>query len=199
MPSKSTPKPPSAGSAKAPGSSAPAAAPASSPGSGSAAPPAAVDCKAHLRKLFLDGDLSSGAGLPEGCLLADTDAAFGDKHTDGRGRRGTFREYRVPQQEHTVRVFHQRDRVSLVDLGYPKLRQRPDALLAALGKPSAELVAHMGWQESVYLDRGITIAITEDGKRKQVSHLFAYVPTTMDDYVDRLGGKDDWVRKFPRR
>jgi len=23
--------------------------------------------------------------------------------------------------------------------------------------------------------------------------------TTMDDYVNRLGGKDDWVRKFPRR
>lgn len=212
MPSKSTPKPPRAGSGKGSGSAAPtgaAAAPASSPstGAGSAAAPAAgsaapaakVDCTAHLRTLFLDGDLASGAGLPEGCLLADTDAAFGDKHSDGRGRRGTFREYRVREQEHTVRVFHQRDRVSLVDLGYPKLRQRPDALLAALGKPSAELVAHMGWQESVYLDRGITIAITEDGKTKQVSHLFVYAPTTMDDYVNRLGGKDDWVRKFPRR
>src|ERR1044071_6015722 len=204
MPSKSTPKPPSAGSAKAPSEA--AAAPASSPGAGSAATPAGsaapaakLDCKAHLRTLFHDGDLSSGAGLPDGCLLADTDAAFGDKHSDGPGRRGTFREYRIAQQEHTVRVFHNRDRVSLVDLGYPKLRQRPDALLAALGKPSAELVAHMGWQESVYLDRGLTIAITEDGKRKQVSHLFAYAPTTMDDYVDRLGGKDDWVRKFPRR
>lgn len=186
MPTKSgTPKPPST-SAKA---SPPAAA-------NAAAKP---DCATHLRTVFLDGDLSAGTGLPDGCTLAEADAAFGDKRSDGRGRRGTFREYRVTQQDRPVRVFHQRDRVTLVDLGYPRLRQRPDALLAALGDPSAELVAHMGWNEAVYLDRGITVALTQDGKTKQVSHLFLYAPTTMDDYVNRLGGKDDWVRKFPRR
>ncbi len=53
----------------------------------------------------------------------------------------------------------------------------------------------MAWPEWVYLDRGITLAIVDE----QVSHLFLYAPTTMQDHLDWLGGQDDWIERRPRR
>ncbi len=54
----------------------------------------------------------------------------------------------------------------------------------------------------MYVDRGLTITVGgkfETPPNPRVSYLFVYVPTTLDDYVGRLGGKDEWVRRFPIR
>lgn len=96
------------------------------------------------------------------------------------------------------------DCVILIDVAHPDVRDTPDALAARLGAPTTSLPARNNptHEDLVYLDRGLTITVGgkfETPPNPRVSYLFVYAPTPLDDYVGRLGGKDEWVRRFPVR
>jgi hypothetical protein len=57
-------------------------------------------------------------------------------------------------------------------------------------------------EEWLYPARGLTLAVgngLDDASDAppHVSWFAAYPPTTLDDYVQRLGGKDPWVTRRP--
>lgn len=168
---------------------------------------ATPSCADTLRALVVDGDLSSGKGLPAGCSIADADRALGSNVEDGSGRlssRGRrWRKYRLAGDS-VARVWLDGDRILLVAVSHSVVSELPDAIRVRLGEPSAIFEArhnptHKDW---VYPDRGLTITVGgkyETPPRPHVSYLFVYAPTTLDLYVSELGGKDAWVIRRPQR
>jgi hypothetical protein len=166
-------------------------------------------CASLLRQLVREGNLASGRGLTADCKKADADDALGTAEV-GRGRLSNaervWRKYQLGGDA-VARVWLDDDgeRIILVDVSHPTVSEAPDALRARLGEPAAKYQGRNNptHEEWVYPDRGLTITIGglyETPKNPRVSYLFVYAPTTLDDYVGRLGGKDEWViRRPPRR
>jgi hypothetical protein len=165
-------------------------------------------CADRLRALVLLGDLSSGNGLPVPCARADADAAFGANGEAGQGRLSGFSrswmKYRIAG-DGVARVWlGEHDEVLLVDVAHPPIVEKPSELRQRLGEPALAIPARHDptHEEWIYPDRGLTVAVGNEGDdaaTAHVSYLFVYAPTTLDDYVDRLGGKDAWVVRRPHR
>lgn len=169
---------------------------------------AATGCAQLLRQIVREGDLSSGRGLGPDCRKADADQALGGAEL-GRGRLSnverSWRKYQLGGDA-VARVWldDDGDRIILVDVSHPPVREAPDALGARLGEPAAKFEGRNNptHEEWVYPDRGLTITVGglfDTPKNPRVSYLFVYAPTTLDDYVGRLGGKDEWVIRRPLR
>lgn len=167
-------------------------------------------CSDRIRALVLDGDLSGGHGLPAGCTRADAQQVLGAAGTPGSGAltglTHAWLAYDRPGTEAKVRVWLDDDRVILIDVRRPVVAQRPDALRRALGEPAERIQARIDptHEEWIYPDRGLTIAVGKGlddaaDAPPHVSWFAAYPPTTLDDYVKRLGGKDEWVIRRPVR
>jgi hypothetical protein len=96
------------------------------------------------------------------------------------------------------------DEILLVDVAHPQVAEPPAALRQRLGEPALTIPARHSptHEEWIYPDHGITIAVGSAGDETatvRVSYLFVYAPTTLDDYMSRLGGKDSWVIRRPQR
>jgi hypothetical protein len=172
-------------------------------------PEARTSCADILRALVVDGNLSGGRGLSPDveCGRAEVERAFGSGFEEGHGAlsntQRSWLKWRLGGDT-VARAWFDGDRVILVDVAHPNVRESPDALTARLGEPSTTLPARNNptHKDRVYVDRGLTITVGglyETPPNPHVSYLFIYAPTTLDDYVGRLGGKDEWVRRFPIR
>ena len=166
----------------------------------------ASDCGRALRALIVEGDLASGHGLPTGCTRAEVEGALGAKGTPGSGRLSRLVHPWVKYAlggDTEARVWYDRDTVILIDVGDPRVRQSVDELSALLGAPEEIIDARVNGAHSewIFASRGLTVAVApaEDAAASWVSWLFLYPPTTLDDYVQRLGGKDEWVKRRPAR
>ena len=170
--------------------------------------PSTTACADRLRTLVVAGDLSSGTGLPAKCLRADAETAFGASGEPGQGRlsglSSSWVKYRIAD-DGVVRVWlGEHDEILLIDMAHPQVAEAPAALRRRLGEPAMTIPARHDptHEEWIYPDRGITVAVGNEGDdaaTATVSYLFVYAPTTLDDYVGRLGGKDAWVIRRPHR
>ena len=168
----------------------------------------AVSCRDRLRALVVAGDLSSGSGLNTPCTRSDAEAVFGAAGEPGQGRLSGFSRswlrYRL-SDDTTARVWlGEHDEILLVDVAHPKIAESPADLRRRLGDPATTIPARHDptHEEWIFPDRGITLAVGNEGddtSTVKVSYLFIYAPTTLDDYVKRLGGKDSWVIRRPMR
>lgn len=167
-------------------------------------------CSDRIRALVLDGDLSGGRGLPEGCTRGDVQQVLGMAGTEGSGTLTglsySWMKYEFPHKDTQVRVWIDGDRVIMIDVRRPVVTQRPDALRRTYGEPAERIQARIDptHEEWIYPDRGLTVAVGKslddaDDAPAHVSWFAAYPPTTLDDYVKRLGGKDEWVIRRPAR
>jgi hypothetical protein len=167
-------------------------------------------CADRLARLIIRGDLSDGHGLSAGCTRADVETVLGVNGTTGSGSLSRLSygwvKYGLAGKETEARVWYEGDAVILVDVGRPGVQQLADTLRAALGEPAATIQARVNQthEEWIYPKRGLAIAVGKglddpaDAPRR-VSWLFLYAPTSLEDYVSRLGGKDEWVKRWPER
>src|SRR5436190_1299041 len=102
---------------------------------------------ARIRALVVDGDLSAGQGLPDDCTRADVEAILGAGEA-GSGRLSNY------QRTWTKHAFGERsvarvwtatddDRVLMIDVDYPPVREQPDALLARFGEAAQTIRARV--------------------------------------------------------
>jgi hypothetical protein len=173
-------------------------------------PAATSGCTERLRALIVRGDLSGGQGLTARCTRADVESVLGVDGTAGSGSLSRLSyawvKYGVAGKETEARVWYEDDTVILIDVGDPNVQQLPDSLRAALGEPAATFQARVNptHEEWIYPERGLAMAVGKglddpaDAPRR-ISWLFLYVPTSLEDYVTRLGGKDEWVKRWPER
>jgi len=166
-------------------------------------------CSDRIRALFVDGDLSAGEGLATGCTRADAEAALGTAGTPASGRLSAvfyqITEYKVAGQKWPVRVWwgHGGD-VLAIEAAEPHIAGSIDDALARLGAPDAELPPRdfLSRVELVYAKRGLTLAVGSMGEARKpselVRHLWAYAPTTAEDWTRRLGGQDLPSQPMPR-
>ena len=157
----------------------------------------AVDgsCAAVLERLA-SGRLADFAGLPGGCKLADVERAWGPAMAHsvaaqlGRDRVKTdHRRFQVSGHDQPARVWHDGDRVLLVDLEYPGLGEDADSLRKTLGAPDAEESFSWGVlvlekAEWVYARRGLTLFVNPE--TREVLRWAAYAPTDAAAYLRRL-------------
>lgn len=174
------------------------------------APTTTPGCVDQIRALVLDGDLSSGHGLPAGgCMRADVLAVLGYGGTDGSGTLSglthKWLKFGYAPKDTEARVWFDGDRVILIDVKYPTVKQSPATLRKLLSDPIATLQARINvtHEEWVFPERGLTIAVGKnlddaDNAPPHISWFAAYPPTSLDDYVKHLGGKDAWVIRRPR-
>jgi hypothetical protein len=170
--------------------------------------PFTTACADRLRALVIAGDLSLGTGLPTSCVRGDAEAALGANGDPGQGRLSGFSrswvKYRITDDSVARVWLDEHDEIMLVDVTHPKVAESPAVLRRRLGEPAMTIPARHDptHEEWIYPDRGITVAVGNEGdatSTAKVSYLFVYAPTTLDDYVGRLGGKDAWVVRRPQR
>lgn len=168
---------------------------------------ATATCADQLRTIVVRGDLSSGTGLSKQCSRGDADKAFGTQGESGQGRLSglshSWLKYRITD-DRVARVWlGEHDEIVLVDVAHPGVAEPPAAVRHRFGEPAATIPARHDptHEEWIYPDRGVTVAVGEGegAPGAKVSYLFLYAPTTLDDYVHRLGGKDSWVNRRPSR
>jgi hypothetical protein len=168
---------------------------------------ASASCADQLRAIVVDGNLASGRGIAGECTRGDAERAFGGTPEPGQGTLSNenrpWLKFKLGE-ETVARVWLDGDRVILVDVAHPTVREAAAALVARLGEPATKLQARDNptHKDYVYPDRGLTITVGgqyETPPDLRVTYLFVYAPTTLDDYIGRLGGKDEWVRRFPIR
>jgi len=171
------------------------------------APAPTHGCVDRIRALVA-GDLASG-GLPAGCTVSDAQRALGADGTPGSGTLTGLTHAWIKYDRGSdtqIRVWSDGDQVILLDVKWPTGTPAVDALRRALGEPAERMQARVDptHEEWIYPDRGLTVAVGNSlddaaGAPPQVSWFAAYAPTTLDDYVKRLGGKDAWVVRRPQR
>jgi hypothetical protein len=171
-------------------------------------------CVAQLRSILLDGELSQYDGLASGCRLVDIEAVLGREGTVGEGtlsgQRRRWLKFPLPAWHTEARAWlgaevHGSAEVVLLDVKNPRMKTSPEALQARLGEPAAIMRARLDARnaEWLYPSHGLTVAVGKyddpEGAKDRIIYLFLFEPTTLDRYVNELGGRDEWVRRWPQR
>jgi hypothetical protein len=85
------------------------------------------------------------------------------------------------------------------------MRETPESVKHRLGEPLTTITARFDptSTEWIYPTYGLTITVgtydDPDDAPDRITYLFLYAPTTLEHYVSELGGKDEWVRRWPQR
>jgi len=170
----------------------------------------ATGCIERIRTLVVAGDLSAGTGLTTACRRADAEQALGIAGQQGSGRLSGMARSWVKYafgKDSVARVWtaDDDDLILLIDVAHPPVRETPAALRARLGEPTVKFPgrSNPSHEEWIYADRGLTITVgagwDDPPDHPKVTYLFVYAPTTLDDYVGALGGKDEWIIRRPPR
>ncbi|MGC4067405.1 MAG: hypothetical protein QM784_22720 [Polyangiaceae bacterium] len=170
-------------------------------------------CVAQLRPILVEGDLSQYHGLPSDCRLADIESILGDHGVSGEGKlSGKWRrwvKFPVPRWSTEARAWmssetNAQERVILLEVKNPRMKTSPEALQHRFGGPAASMPARLDARNVEWLHpaHGLTVAVGTYGDprdaRARITYLFLYTPSTMNRYVEELGGKDEWVRRWPQ-
>jgi hypothetical protein len=161
-------------------------------------PPAVeTECESALRHLG-KGELTDWKGLPAGCGTADLSKVWsGGGDPAGNGKLSTrptrFRNYRVDTQAQPLQVwFDADDHAMLITWIQPTVEGSVKDVLDALGAPDKKLDPTIGYHADayqwIYAARGLTLYVREHDW--SLARISAYVPTTVEDYEDRLGARD---------
>lgn len=156
-----------------------------------------TDCEKALQSLG-SGALADWRGLPASCTPAELSKVFtGGGDPPGNGRLSTrptpFRNYRASAQAQPLQVwFDGEDRAILITWIQPTVSTPVKELLDSLGAPEAKLDPSIGYHADayqwVYASRGLTLYVREHDWT--LARISAYPPTTVADYEDRLGARD---------
>lgn len=159
-------------------------------------------------RAFARRDFHDWRGLAPDTSLSDAVAVFEDDDDwRGAGKLGSERRasrwasVAVEGYEKGVRVWLDEDLVILIDGESPTLATPLPVLLQDIGQPEAKLDSYLGTllipeSEWVYAGRGLTLYVNpENGILLRVA---VFVPTTLDDYRQRLQ-LDLQTRRLPLR
>lgn len=154
------------------------------------------NCVTAFRKLAA-GDFKDWSGLPPRCEPADLAAVYsgGERATNGMlsNRPTKFRVYQAPEQTEVIQAwFGDDDQVLMVTIVSPVMRGDVKTLLESLGPPEQRLEQGVGYHADahqwIYAGRGITFYVREHSN--EIARVAVYPPTSVEDYVKRLGGRD---------
>lgn len=172
------------------------------------APASDLSCQTALRAWLVDGALPDRVDGLAACRRADLAAVLGPG-VDGQGRYGGIpRAFTTFEREpSSIRAVWDGEGILMIVAEDLPIKA-PDALLARLGAPEAEWPSRTNRfdqtiADQVFASRGMTLSVAtsllEPPGPTQIVVAYLYAPTTVEDYRGRLGGKDEWVRRFPRR
>jgi len=150
----------------------------------------------ELRRLA-EGDFEGWKGLPSDCRPSDLGAVFGGGESPGNGllsnQPAKFRVYQFPGQSEDIEAwFQEDDRIILVSIATPTINGDVKALLDTFGSPEKRLEQGVGYHADahqwIYASRGITFFVREYSN--EIARVVVYPPTSVEDYLERLGAKD---------
>ena len=154
------------------------------------------DCVTAFRKLAA-GNFKDWPGLSSQCKPADLAAVFSGGETSANGmlsnRPTQFRAYQTPEQPEIIQAwFDDNDNVLLITNVSPVIQGDVKTLLESFGPPEKRLEQGTGYHADahqwVYAGRGITFYVREHSN--EIARVAVYPPTSVEDYINRLGAKD---------
>ncbi len=150
------------------------------------ASPTAEDCIGALHQLAT-GDLIDWQGLSSNCVRSDAETAFGETGDapDGigllAGSPNAFRDYpATPFAPYGIMVWYVEDTIAVIQINSPVFSKSPEQIL---GSPEGTTISKLQALSSqwIYASRGLTLHFNDH--TKTVFRLYAYFPTTVDDFL----------------
>lgn len=167
------------------------------------APPS---CSALLHDWIVERHLPRSAAGVGRCSRADLAAALGPG-VDGTGRYSSIERAFTRYEPDGLRVRAVWGPSDLMLLVVEDLKVPAGPLVGELGEADEQWPSRtsaLGWsiRDHVYARAGLTLSVgtslDDPPLASTVLVAYLYEPTTVTDYVERLGGKDEWVRRFQR-